>query len=102
MENLNTTSYLDDIRLQLFDILSSIEAVPGTQIHTGQDGTTQIPSASISDLDIPPPENEGLDTVSYPNIFIIFFRPLTLSQIFFSSSPPSSPFRIWTQMRWKS
>jgi hypothetical protein len=43
--------------------LSSIEAVPGTQIYTGQDGTSQIPSHAISDLDIPSSEQEGLDEV---------------------------------------
>mmetsp|Transcript_4506 Transcript_4506/g.4627 ORF Transcript_4506/g.4627 Transcript_4506/m.4627 type:complete len:435 (-) Transcript_4506:28-1332(-) len=43
MDNLNSPSYLSSIRQEVFNILDSIEAVPGTQIHTGQIGTSQIP-----------------------------------------------------------
>lgn len=45
MENQNTPKYLEKIRLQVLQILDSVEAAPGTQIFTGQEGTTQIPPA---------------------------------------------------------
>ena len=54
MENLNTPKYMDDIRSQVLDILSSCEPAPGTQIHTGQAGTTQHPtSMEVDDMMIP-------------------------------------------------
>lgn len=43
MENLNSPKQLEDIKLQVFKILDHVEAAPGTQIFTGQTGTTQIP-----------------------------------------------------------
>lgn len=48
MENLNSNKYLDDIRQQVFDILDNIEAVPGTQIVTGQAGTSILPPSLIN------------------------------------------------------
>jgi histone deacetylase 1/2 len=45
MENQNSPKYLENIRIQVLQILDSVEAAPGTQIHTGQDGTTQIPAS---------------------------------------------------------
>jgi histone deacetylase 1/2 len=45
MENANTPRYLEDIKMQVLQVLDGVEAAPGTQIFTGQDGTTQIPSA---------------------------------------------------------
>lgn len=50
MENKNTPQYLEDVKLQIFEILDGLEAVPGTQIYTGQDGTSLIPGAAM-DLD---------------------------------------------------
>lgn len=47
MENLNTPKYLEDIRMQVLQILDGVNA-PGTQIFTGQDGTTQIPGSMVS------------------------------------------------------
>ena len=43
MENLNTPKYLDKVKIQVLQILDKVIAVPGTQIYTGQVGTTQIP-----------------------------------------------------------
>jgi histone deacetylase 1/2 len=48
MENLNSQRYIEEIRQQVFDILDALETAPGTQIHTGQIGTTQIPGAAIN------------------------------------------------------
>lgn len=45
MENQNSPKYLENIRVQVLQILDSVEAAPGTQIFTGQEGTTQIPAA---------------------------------------------------------
>lgn len=47
MENLNSAKYLEDTKLQVLKILDSVEVAPGTQIFTGQDGTTQIPNAMM-------------------------------------------------------
>lgn len=44
MENLNTPSYVEDICKQVMKILEGVECAPGTQIRTGQDGTTQVPA----------------------------------------------------------
>ena len=43
MENLNTFKYLEDMTNQVLMILDGVEIAPGTQIYTGQDGTTLIP-----------------------------------------------------------
>ena len=43
MENKNSPKQLEDIKLQVFKILDNVEAAPGTQIFTGQTGTTWIP-----------------------------------------------------------
>ena len=45
MENLNSVKYLEDIKYQVLQVLDGVEIAPGTQIHTGQDGTTLIPSS---------------------------------------------------------
>jgi histone deacetylase 1/2 len=42
MENLNTPKYLENMKNQVLQILSRVDK-PGTQIHTGQVGTTQMP-----------------------------------------------------------
>lgn len=61
MENLNTPKYVDDIRTQVLDILSSCDPAPGTQIHTGQPGTTQHPtSMEVEDM-MTPVENEAME-----------------------------------------
>lgn len=49
MENQNSPKYLENIRIQVLQILDSVEAAPGTQIYTGQEGTSQIP-AGLSGL----------------------------------------------------
>jgi histone deacetylase 1/2 len=36
MENLNSSEYLEKTKIQLLDILSEVESVPGVQIQTGQ------------------------------------------------------------------
>lgn len=46
MENMNTKRYLEDIKMQVLQILGNVSP-PSTQIHTGQDGTTLIPSAPM-------------------------------------------------------
>ena len=33
MENLNTKEYLENVKVQLFDILKQVEPVPGVQIQ---------------------------------------------------------------------
>ena len=43
MENLNSPKYLEDMTLQCLQILDGVEIAPGTQIYTGQDGTSVIP-----------------------------------------------------------
>lgn len=48
MENMNTPRYLADVKSQVFEILDSIEGAPGTQVYTGQAGTSQIPD----DMDV--------------------------------------------------
>ena len=45
MENLNTKKYLEETKNQVLQVLDGIEIAPGTQIHTGQVGTTQIPAS---------------------------------------------------------
>ena len=45
MENLNSAKYLEDMTTQVLQILDGVEIAPGTQIFTGQDGTTTIPDA---------------------------------------------------------
>ena len=53
MQNLNSPLYLDSVRTQVLQILDTIEAAPGTQIFTGQDGTSQIPpAASLADTHV--------------------------------------------------
>ena len=47
MENLNSKKYLDDIRIQVLEVLDGVECAPGSQIFTGQAGTTQIPPAAV-------------------------------------------------------
>lgn len=42
MENLNTPKYLDEMRTEVLSILDEVQP-HGSQIHTGQAGTTQIP-----------------------------------------------------------
>jgi len=42
MENMNTSRYLEDMRMQVLQILGKVSP-PSVQIHTGQDGTTIIP-----------------------------------------------------------
>ena len=49
MENQNSPKYLENIRIQVLQILDGVEAAPGTQIYTGQEGTSQIPD-SLSGL----------------------------------------------------
>jgi histone deacetylase 1/2 len=44
MENLNSPKYLQSICTQVLQILDTVQPV-GTQIFTGQDGTSQIPAA---------------------------------------------------------
>ena len=44
MENQNSAKYLEDIKLQVLKILDGVESAPGTQIFTGQIGTSQIPA----------------------------------------------------------
>ena len=46
MENLNSRGYLEDVKTRLIALLKTFTPVPGTQIHTGQPGTTQIPDAA--------------------------------------------------------
>lgn len=43
MENLNSPKYLEEMKNQVLQILDRVEAAPGTQIFTGQIGTTLIP-----------------------------------------------------------
>lgn len=43
MENLNSARYLEDVKAQVLQVLDRAEAAPGTQIFTGQTGTSQIP-----------------------------------------------------------
>ena len=45
MENHNSVKYLQDMTMQVLQILDGVEIAPGTQIFTGQDGTTTIPDA---------------------------------------------------------
>ena len=45
MENLNTSKYLEEIKTEVLQILDGVEIAPGTQIHTGAAGTTQIPDS---------------------------------------------------------
>lgn len=47
MENQNSKKYLEDIKIQVLDILDCVYPV-GTQIFTGQDGTSQVPGALTS------------------------------------------------------
>lgn len=44
MQNQNSVKYLEDIKIKVLQILDGVEIAPGTQISTGQIGTTQIPS----------------------------------------------------------
>ena len=44
MENLNSKEYLEHIKVQLFDILSQVEPVPGVQI---QAGASEAPPRSL-------------------------------------------------------
>jgi hypothetical protein len=46
MENQNSRGYLEDTKQRLFELLRQLEPIPGTQIHTGQPGTTQVPTAT--------------------------------------------------------
>jgi histone deacetylase 1/2 len=46
MESQNSPKYLANILTQVLQILDASEAAPGTQIFTGQDGTSQIPAAA--------------------------------------------------------
>ena len=55
MQNLNTPNYLDRVKTQVMKILGDVKAV-SVPIHTGQDGTTQLPAALRS--------NDISDTVS--------------------------------------
>jgi histone deacetylase 1/2 len=52
MENMNSKRYLEDVRNQVLQILKCVEIAPGTQIHTGQAGTTLLPP-SARDLFMP-------------------------------------------------
>lgn len=45
MENQNSPKYLEDVRNQVLRILDGVEVAPGTQIFTGQAGTSLIPDA---------------------------------------------------------
>eukprot|EP01034_Spumella_vulgaris_P032201 gene32201-39763_t len=45
MENQNSPRYLEEVKMQVLRILDGVEAAPGTQIFTGQAGTSQIPDA---------------------------------------------------------
>lgn len=44
MENKNSAKYLEDMKNQVLQILDGVEGAPGTQIFTGQIGTTQVPA----------------------------------------------------------
>ena len=46
MENMNTNKYLEEMKNQVLSILSCVSPV-STQIHTGQAGTTIIPSDAM-------------------------------------------------------
>lgn len=67
MENLNSAKYLEDVRTQVLKILDDVEAVPSTQIHTGQEGTTQIPGAHPLGVQISAKEAESLATDMKPD-----------------------------------
>lgn len=47
MENLNSPKYIEDIRNQVLQILDGVDC-PGTQIFTGQIGTSQIPGNNVN------------------------------------------------------
>mmetsp|Transcript_2338 Transcript_2338/g.3909 ORF Transcript_2338/g.3909 Transcript_2338/m.3909 type:complete len:90 (+) Transcript_2338:104-373(+) len=53
MENLNTKEYLENVKVQLFDILKQVEPVPGVQIQTGS--SMQTPA----DLAMPEKDDES-------------------------------------------
>jgi len=59
MENLNSPAYLEDVKLQVLKILDQVEIAPGTQIFTGQVGTTQIP-AHLDHLVSGPANSKGV------------------------------------------
>lgn len=45
MDNLNSPKQVEDIKNQVLRILDNVEIAPGTQIYTGQIGTSQIPES---------------------------------------------------------
>jgi histone deacetylase 1/2 len=63
MENLNSSKYLDEIKVQVMGILDGVTAV-STPIYTGQDGTTMVPedsdanTESIRDKELGPDERD--------------------------------------------
>jgi histone deacetylase 1/2 len=61
MENLNSPEYLNKTKGQLMDILRDVEAVPGTQIQTGQVESQTNPRTLQRELDTPSPEEGDPD-----------------------------------------
>jgi len=66
MENLNTTKYLEDMKAQVLAILDGVQA-PSVQIHTGQDGTSQIPPPLHAGVTGSSAEEEALATEADPD-----------------------------------
>ena len=61
MENLNSPEYLEKTKIQLLDILSEVEPVPGTQIQTGQVESQLNPRSMAMEVDEPEPAEENPD-----------------------------------------
>lgn len=71
MENQNSPKYLEDIKNQVLKILDGVEAAPGTQIFTGQAGTSIIPDAmDVAVTSAPSGKGTSDDYTSEPNVSI--------------------------------
>ena len=67
MENLNTSKYLEDMKAQVLQVLDGVLIAPSVQIHTGQDGTSQIPPPLHLNLTGGAAEEEALATEEDPD-----------------------------------
>ena len=67
MENLNTSKYLEDMKAQVLQVLDGVQIAPSVQIHTGQDGTSQIPPPLHLHLTGSAAEEEALATEEDPD-----------------------------------
>lgn len=61
MENLNSPEYLERTKNQLLEILRNVEAVPGTQIQTGQVDSQTNPRGMEMEVDKPDEDEEDPD-----------------------------------------